>query len=86
VLGTDSLASNRQLNMVHEMFLLQEGCGIALPSLLLAATKNAAAFFNCSQLGSLSKGNRPGLVQITSLSANAELTAQSESILLRGSI
>jgi hypothetical protein len=26
------------------------------------------------------------LVQITSLSANAELTAQSESILLRGSI
>jgi cytosine/adenosine deaminase-related metal-dependent hydrolase len=86
LLGTDSLSSNWQLNMVHEMFLLQEGCGIALPSLLLAATKNAATFFNCSQLGSLSKGNRPGLVQITSLSANAELTAQSESILLRGSI
>ncbi len=85
LLGTDSLASNTQLNMVHEMFLLQEECGIALPLLLFAATNNAADFFACSHLGTLTKGKRPGLVQVTSLSVNGGLTAQSESILLRGS-
>ncbi|WP_443937587.1 amidohydrolase family protein [Pedobacter sp. MW01-1-1] len=61
-LGTDSLASNHQLNILAEMQLLQKEKGIPFETLLKWATQNGAAFLELSnQFGSIEKGKKPGL-------------------------
>ncbi len=65
-LGTDSLASNRQLSILEEMKTIQQHFPeIPLPELLNWATLNGAAFLGLdSTLGSFEKGKKPGIVLI----------------------
>ena len=61
-LGTDSLASNHQLNILAEMQTLQEYKNISFEELLTWATLNGAKFLGIdSQYGSLSVGKKPGI-------------------------
>lgn len=62
-LGTDSLASNHQLNIIAEMRTLQEGKAITFEESLTWATLNGAEFLGIdSQYGSLAVGKKPGLI------------------------
>lgn len=66
-LGTDSLASNKQLNILSEMQCLQQAQGINFEQLLYAATLEGAHFLGQQDLlGSFDRGKRPGinLIQI----------------------
>ncbi|TDG37738.1 amidohydrolase [Pedobacter changchengzhani] len=61
-LGTDSLASNHQLNILAEMQVLQIQKNIDFEELLKWATLNGAEFLKIEKLyGSIEKGKRPGL-------------------------
>ncbi|MEJ5993484.1 amidohydrolase family protein [Pedobacter sp. Du54] len=61
-LGTDSLASNHQLNILAEMQTLQNDKGISFEESLAWATLNGAEFLKIdSQFGSLSVGKKPGI-------------------------
>lgn len=61
-LGTDSLASNHQLNILAEMQTLQNDKHISFEELLTWATLNGAKFLNIdAQYGSLSVGKKPGI-------------------------
>jgi len=61
-LGTDSLASNHQLNILSEMKTLQQHKNVAFEKLLLWATLNGAEFLNLEgKLGSIEVGKTPGL-------------------------
>jgi aminodeoxyfutalosine deaminase len=66
VLGTDSLASNTQLNMLEEIKIIQKHCPkIELQTLLQWATSNGAAALQMNdKLGSFEKGKQPGVVLI----------------------
>lgn len=66
VLGTDSLASNHQLNIYAEIKTIQQYFpNIPLETLLKWATSNGADALGLSnQLGSFEMGKRPGVVQI----------------------
>lgn len=62
-LGTDSLASNRQLNILEEMRILQTQKDIPFDELLQWATLNGAKFLQKeNELGSIAIGKKPGLV------------------------
>lgn len=61
-LGTDSLASNHELNILAEMMTLQQHKQVPFEKLLLWATQNGAAFLGLDhQLGSIEVGKKPGL-------------------------
>jgi len=61
-LGTDSLASNHQLNVLSEMITLQKYKGVAFEKLLNWATINGAEFLALDhQLGTIEAGKKPGL-------------------------
>ncbi|WP_131536306.1 amidohydrolase family protein [Pedobacter nototheniae] len=61
-LGTDSLASNHQLNILAEMKILQIEKHIGFNDLLKWATINGAEFLELDkQLGTLEPGKRPGI-------------------------
>lgn len=61
-LGTDSLASNHQLNILSEMKTLQQHKNIAFENLLLWATFNGAEFLGLNdRFGSIEVGKIPGL-------------------------
>jgi len=61
-LGTDSLASNHQLNILSEMKTLQEHKKVDFDKLLQWATHNGAEFLGLSQqFGTLQTGKKPGL-------------------------
>ncbi len=61
-LGTDSLASNHQLNILAEMQILQNHKNIPFEESLKWATLNGAEFLGIdSEYGSLSVGKRPGI-------------------------
>ena len=67
-LGTDSLASNHQLNILAEMKVLQELKEIPFEELLQWATLNGAAFLGVeAQFGSFEKGKKPGVNLIKGL-------------------
>jgi cytosine/adenosine deaminase-related metal-dependent hydrolase len=61
-LGTDSLASNKQLNILSEMKTLQQHKNVSFEKLLQWATINGAEFLGLTSLfGSIEVGKRPGL-------------------------
>jgi len=80
VLGTDSLASNDQLNILEEIKTLQKNfTELKLPTLLQWATLNGARALNMDkQLGSFEKGKHPGLVLIDEIE-DLTITANSSS-------
>ena len=78
--GTDSLSSNDNLNIVDELYCLQRNFPeVPLGELLTWASRNGAEFLAKSEFGTLEPGKRPGLVFIDNLDADGRLTAASKS-------
>lgn len=64
-MGTDSLASNHQLNILSEMQILQRHKNVSFTEVLKWATLNGATFLGIdSQYGSLTVGKKPGVLHI----------------------
>ncbi len=79
--GTDSLSSNDDLDMVRELYCLQGHVdGLTLGELLTWACRNGAEFLGKENtFGTLEIGKRPGIVFIDNLDTNGQLTAGSTS-------
>ena len=79
--GTDSLSSNDDLDMVRELFCLQENFPqIPLGEMIFWATANGADFLGKGDVyGKMLPGMKPGLVFIDHLSENGYLTTASVS-------
>ena len=78
VVGTDSLASNYQLSILSELKHLKKFYPeISLNQTLNWACRNGAQFFSWKELGSLEVGKIPGILNITELDKNFELTQES---------
>ena len=78
--GTDSLSSNDDLNIVDELYCLQRNFPeVPLGELLTWASRNGAEFLARPEFGALEPGRRPGLVFIDNLDADGRLTAASKS-------
>ena len=78
--GTDSLSSNDDLDIVAELFCLQSHFPeVPLGELLTWACRNGAEFLGRPLLGALESGRKPGLVGIDKLDAGGRLTAGSRS-------
>lgn len=75
--GTDSLSSNEQLDMVAELACLQQAFPeVSLGELLTWACRNGARFLGKEDvLGTLEPGKKPGLVRIRKTSASAKMMA-----------
>jgi aminodeoxyfutalosine deaminase len=72
-LGTDSLASNHQLNILSEMLTLQKHKQVPFEKLLSWATINGAEFLEIDQqMGTIEVGKKPGL-NLIQLSANFKI-------------
>ena len=80
-LGTDSLSSNDDLDIVREVFCLQENFpDIPLGELFQWASRNGAEFLGKGDvLGQIKEGMRPGLVHIDHIAADGRLTVASAS-------
>ncbi|MDT3361677.1 MAG: amidohydrolase family protein [Bacteroidota bacterium] len=80
-IGTDSLSSNDSLDMVSELYCLQENFPeLSLEEMLTWACTNGAAFLGKEAvLGSIEPGKKPGLVLIDHLTADGRLTSSSAS-------
>lgn len=80
-LGTDSLSSNDQLNIVAELYCLQENFpDVSLEEKLKWACKNGSEFLSKeNQLGSFVVGKKPGIVLIENLDKDGKLTSTSYS-------
>jgi aminodeoxyfutalosine deaminase len=84
-LGTDSLASNHQLNILEEIKTIQTHFpGIQLEELISWSTLNGAEFLGLDhKLGSFEKGKNPGVVMIKNADLlNKKLTKESISQLI----
>jgi cytosine/adenosine deaminase-related metal-dependent hydrolase len=84
VIGTDSLASNHQLDIISELRTLQENFPvIKLAELLTWATSNGARALRIEdRFGDLNKGKKPGIVLIEGLDEKDSLAnAHSRSLL-----
>ncbi|MBR5257096.1 MAG: amidohydrolase family protein [Bacteroidales bacterium] len=78
--GTDSLSSNDDLNIVDELYCLQRNFPeVPLGELLTWASRNGAEFLAKPEFGTIEPGKRPGLVFIDHLDADGRLTAASKS-------
>ena len=84
VLGTDSLASNHQLNILEEMKTLQQNFPhLKTATLLQWATINGAKALQMdNELGSFEKGKTPGIVLIEQATENALSNASTASRIL----
>ncbi len=84
--GTDSLASNWQLNILEELKTIKSGYAhIPTTELLLWTTLNGARALNFDkELGSLEVGKKPGLVLLEHLNSEFEITESSVSKNLTG--
>lgn len=72
-LGTDSLASNHQLNILSEMITLQKYKNVTFEKLLRWATINGAEFLELDQqIGTIAIGKKPGL-NLIQLSADFKI-------------
>lgn len=66
LIGTDSLASNDDLNPLNELIAIREAVPAIDPGLLISwACGNGARFFGWDDLGQIEKGKQPGLVLIS---------------------
>ena len=81
VVGTDSLSSNDDLDMVKELYCLHENFPqVTMTQLLQWACHNGAKFLKKDDvLGTLSVGKKPGLVLISNVDAEGNLTGESRS-------
>lgn len=79
-IGTDSLASNSQLNMLNELLTLQKTFKLSTCTLLEMATINGAQYMKLdNKLGSFEKNKTPGIVHITNTDTlNIRLTENSK--------
>mgnify|MGYP003296679699 CR=1 FL=1 len=81
MVGTDSLSSNDDLDMVKELVCIHENFPeVPMTELLEWACRNGACFLGKEDvLGSLTPGKRPGIVLVTGMDENGCLTAGSAS-------
>ncbi len=81
MVGTDSLSSNDDLDMVKELYCLHSNFpDVQMNQLLEWACLNGAKFLKKDDvLGSLTIGKRPGIVRISNVDADGNLTADSTS-------
>ena len=79
--GTDSLSSNDDLDMIAELYCIQQSFPhVPMQEMLVWACLNGAKFLGKEDvLGSLAKGKRPGLVLVAGLDADGRLTRESRS-------
>jgi cytosine/adenosine deaminase-related metal-dependent hydrolase len=77
VLGTDSLASNHSLSILDEMKILSASFpAIAAEEMLRWATSQGASALQLdNQLGRLTPGKSPGILQIDNLSSAGRIHA-----------
>ena len=80
-LGTDSLSSNDDLDMVAEMICLHANFPeVPMNEILTWASLNGARFLSKeAELGSLEKGKKPGIVRISGIDENGYVTSASRS-------
>ena len=80
VVGTDSLSSNDDLDMVKELYCLHENFPeVPMSQLLEWACSNGAEFLDRKELGSIAVGKRPGIVLVSNVDETGNLTAESRS-------
>lgn len=82
--GTDSLSSNDDLDMVGELFCLQKNFPeVPVGEIFKWACLNGACFLGKeAQLGSIVGGKRPGIVGISAIDAEGRLSEESRSVRL----
>lgn len=80
-LGTDSLSSNDDLDIMSELKCLHENFPeVPMNELLVWASLNGADFLGkLDILGTISEGKRPGLVHVSGLDENGCITGESRS-------
>jgi cytosine/adenosine deaminase-related metal-dependent hydrolase len=80
-LGTDSLSSNDDLDMVKEMYCLHSAFPyVPMQEILTWASLNGAKFLKKDDvLGTLTAGKKPGIVLVDNLDETGFVTAQSRS-------
>ena len=80
-LGTDSLSSNDDLDMVAEMICLHANFPeVPMTEILTWASFNGAKFLSKeAELGSLEAGKKPGIVRISGIDENGFVTSASRS-------
>lgn len=81
MIGTDSLSSNDDLDMVKEIFCLHENFPeVPMSELLTWACFNGARFLGKEkELGRLAPGMKPGIVLVTDVDADGFVTKESRS-------
>ena len=81
MVGTDSLSSNDDLDMVKELFCLHENFPeVPMSELLTWACVNGARFLGKgNELGRLASGMKPGIVLVTDIDADGYVTKESRS-------
>lgn len=81
-LGTDSLSSNDDLDMVKEMYCLHMNFPeVPMGEILTWASLNGARFLaKDDQLGSIVPGKKPGIVRISNVDETGCVTADSSSV------
>ena len=79
--GTDSLSSNDDLDMVRELYCLHEAFPeVPMSELFVWACLNGARFLaREDRLGSLTAGKRPGIVLVTDVDEDGAVTSASRS-------
>jgi cytosine/adenosine deaminase-related metal-dependent hydrolase len=85
MLGTDSLSSNDDLDMVKEMVCLHQNFPeVQMAEILTWATLNGARFLKKDGvMGSLEAGKKPGIVRISNIDENGCVTVASSSERIR---
>ena len=80
-IGTDSLSSNDDLDMMAELKCLHENFPeVPMAELYRWASYNGAEFLDRQNvLGSLTEGKRPGIVLVSGLDENGNITGASRS-------
>ncbi len=80
LVGTDSLSSNDDLDMIKELYCLHTNFPeVSMTTLLEWACLNGAEYLKQDALGSLVAGKKPGVVFISNVDGNGNLTADSRS-------
>ena len=79
--GTDSLSSNDDLDMVKEMVCIRQNFPeVPMNEILVWACLNGARFLSKeNELGSLAQGKKPGIVFVSGVDESGSFTAESHS-------